>query len=243
MNIVSLISREWSYEITSKLIDYYKSKTNSFLLVTKNIQIKKGKNKLIKINKKFTTKHIKIIKSFSPDLILAYGWSDYISKEIRKIAPCLILHPSKLPKYRGGSPIQNQILDGKIKSAVSIIYAEENLDSGNILFQEDISFDGYLNEILNRIIKKGIKGSKKIIKLKKLNKLKSVPQNHRLATFYKRRKPIQSKISLQDFKKFNARHFYNLVRGLQEPYPLVYIECKNKTKLYLERVLLDKKNE
>ena len=38
MNIVSLISREWSYEITSKLIDYYKSKTNSFLLVTKNIQ-------------------------------------------------------------------------------------------------------------------------------------------------------------------------------------------------------------
>ena len=51
MNIVSLISREWSYEITSKLIDYYKSKTNSFLLVTKNIQIKKGKNKLIKIAK------------------------------------------------------------------------------------------------------------------------------------------------------------------------------------------------
>ena len=31
MNIVSLISREWSYEITSKLIDYYKSKTNYFL--------------------------------------------------------------------------------------------------------------------------------------------------------------------------------------------------------------------
>ena len=28
-----------------------------------------------------------------------------------------MLHPSPLPKYRGGSPIQNQIINGEKKSA------------------------------------------------------------------------------------------------------------------------------
>ena len=154
---------------------------------------------------------------------------------------CLILHPSKLPKYRGGSPIQNQILNGEKKSAVSILYAEDDLDSGEILFQEEISLEGYLTDILNRMIKIGIKGTKKIFKLSKSKKLKSVPQNHNDATYYKRRKPIQSKILLKDIKKFDAEYFFNLVRGLQEPYPLAYIECKNKTRLYLKKVLFEKK--
>ena len=113
----------------------------------------------------------------------------------------------------------------------------------NILFQENISLEGYLKDIFERIIKIGLKGTKKIFTLKKVNKLISIPQNHKNATYCKRRKPIQSKISLNDIKKFNAEHFYNLVRGLQKPYPLTYIECKDKTKLYLKEVLFEKKNE
>ena len=239
MKIVSLISRKWSYEITKNLANNYKSKFKFILFVTKEVNVKDNKYKIFKIRKKLSSKHSKIIKSFSPDLILAYGWSDYISKDLRKIAPCLILHPSKLPKYRGGSPIQNQILNGVKKSAVTILFAEDNLDSGNILFQENISFKGYLNEILERIVIKGIKGTKRIFSSILLNKLKSSKQNHKKATYFKRRRPIQSKIALRDFKKFNAEHFYDLVRGLQDPYPLAYIECKNKTSLIFTVMCMD----
>ena len=241
MKIVSLISREWSYEITKKIIKDSDKSINFCLLITKNIPVSKGKYKHINIKNKLSPNHLKIIKSFTPDLILAYGWSEYMSKNLRRIAPCLILHPSKLPKYRGGSPIQNQILNGIKKSAVSILYAEDNLDSGEILFQEEISLEGYLSDIFNRMINKGVKGTKKILKLNKLNKLQSFKQKHDSATYYKRRKPIQSKILLKDFKKFEAEYFFNLVRGLQNPYPLAYIECKNKTKLYLKKVSIDKK--
>ena len=241
MKIVSLVSREWSYEITEQLFNEVGSRVDFTLIATKNIKIKKKNFNLLKIKKSLSPKHIRMIRSLSPDLILTYGWSDYLSKELRKIAPCLILHPSKLPKYRGGSPIQNQIINGVNRSAVTILYAGDKIDSGEILFQEEISFKGYLNEILYRMIKKGIKGTKKILKLYKSKKLKSLPQNHKNATYFKRRKPDQSKIDLNDFKKYEAKYFYNLVRGLQEPYPLSYIECKNKTKLYIKKVHIGKK--
>ena len=241
MKVVSLISRDWSYEITKRLIKENDRTIDFCLLITKKIVINKDKYNHIKIKKKLSANHLRIIKSFSPDLILAYGWSDYLSKNLRNIAPCLILHPSKLPKYRGGSPIQNQILNGIKKSAVSIIYAEDKLDNGAILFQEEINLKGYLDNILKRMINKGVKGTKKIFKMSKQKKIKSISQNHKNATYYKRRKPIQSKILLKDIKKFEAKYFFDLVRGLQEPYPLAYIECKNKTKSYLEKVFVGKK--
>ena len=148
---------------------------------------------------------------------------------------------SDLPLFRGGSPIQNQILNGLTKTSVTILYADDQLDSGEIIFQEEINLKGYLDEILNRIIQKGIKATKKILKLKKINNLRSFPQNHKKATYFKRRKPIQSKILHNHFKKYEAEYFYNLVRGLQSPYPEAYIECKNKTKLYFKKVYINKK--
>ena len=44
-----------------------------------------------------------------PDIVLFYGWSWKVSEKLINKFDCLMLHPSPLPKYRGGSPIQNQI--------------------------------------------------------------------------------------------------------------------------------------
>ena len=72
------------------------------------------------------------IARFSPDLVLFYGWSDIIASEIISEYSCLMLHPSPLPKYRGGSPIQNQIINGEVDSAVSIFLMDEGIDTGPI---------------------------------------------------------------------------------------------------------------
>ena len=55
--------------------------------------------------------------------------------EIPKYA-CLNVHPSLLPKYRGGNPVQRQIMAGEQKSGVSIIYMSERMDAGDICLQE-----------------------------------------------------------------------------------------------------------
>ena len=138
IKIVSLISRQWSLEINKRLIDKFKE-VDFFIYIKKNLKFRKKSILINKLNKK----HIKKINEIKPDFIFTYGWSDYLPTELRNIAPCLILHPSKLPKYRGGSPIQNQLIDNVNNSAVSILYAEKKLDSGNILYQSSLTMHGY----------------------------------------------------------------------------------------------------
>lgn len=46
------------------------------------------------------------------------------------------IHPSLLPKYRGPSPLQQQILDGVTETGVSIIQLDAQMDHGPIVVQE-----------------------------------------------------------------------------------------------------------
>jgi methionyl-tRNA formyltransferase len=47
----------------------------------------------------------------------------------------LNVHPSLLPEYRGASPIESALLDGKLTTGVSIIKLDNEMDHGPILVQ------------------------------------------------------------------------------------------------------------
>ncbi|GIS10295.1 MAG: hypothetical protein CM15mP114_10770 [Alphaproteobacteria bacterium] len=74
-----------------------------------------------------------------------------------------MLHPSDLPKYRGGSPIQNQILNGILDSKVTIKPLMK-MDAGPILVQRPLSLRGEMSEILGRIEQSGTEATIKILK-------------------------------------------------------------------------------
>ncbi|MDR3347571.1 MAG: methionyl-tRNA formyltransferase, partial [Helicobacteraceae bacterium] len=46
------------------------------------------------------------IEAAKPEFIIVAAYGQIVSKRILAIAPCLNLHASLLPKYRGASPIQ-----------------------------------------------------------------------------------------------------------------------------------------
>lgn len=48
------------------------------------------------------------------------------------------IHPSLLPKYRGPSPLQQQILDGVAETGVTIIQLDNQMDHGPILAQTTV---------------------------------------------------------------------------------------------------------
>src|SRR5690606_34777499 len=50
----------------------------------------------------------------------------------------LNVHPSRLPKYRGPSPIQTAILEGDTETAVTIMRLDAGMDTGDILLQESL---------------------------------------------------------------------------------------------------------
>jgi methionyl-tRNA formyltransferase len=95
------------------------------------------------------------IKDFKPDIILYYGWSWIISQEMINNYKCIMLHPSPLPKFRGGSPIQNQIIQNIKESAVTLFLMDDGIDTGDIIAQEKLSLLGHLDEIFERISKIG----------------------------------------------------------------------------------------
>lgn len=73
------------------------------------------------------------IASYKPDFILVAAYGKLLPKAILDIAPCINLHASLLPKYRGASPIQATLLAGETYAGVTSMLMEEGLDTGAML--------------------------------------------------------------------------------------------------------------
>jgi methionyl-tRNA formyltransferase len=76
------------------------------------------------------------IKKLNPDFIIVAAFGQILPKEILQIAPCINLHASLLPKYRGASPIQSAILNGDRYTGITAMKMDVGLDTGDILGYE-----------------------------------------------------------------------------------------------------------
>ena len=80
------------------------------------------------------------IIALGADLIVTAAFGQILPKELLD-APrlgCINVHASMLPKYRGGAPIHQAIIDGQATTGVTIMYMAEKLDAGDINSQREI---------------------------------------------------------------------------------------------------------
>lgn len=73
------------------------------------------------------------ISSLKPDYIVVAAYGKILPKSILDIVPCINLHASLLPKYRGASPIQSAILNQEKESGVCTMLMDVGLDTGDVL--------------------------------------------------------------------------------------------------------------
>ena len=211
MRIACITYRKWAIEIYNLLENQFSDK-HDFLI--------------IRSKEEFDSKKLIF---FKPDLILWYGWSWLVEDCFVNKYNSVMLHPSPLPKYRGGSPIQNQIISGEKSSCVTLFKMTKNLDDGDIYKQLSFSLSGSLNDIFNRIITLGYYATSEIIN----NNFKLTKQDNAKATYCKRRKPIDSEITLSELKNSSAQYLYNKIRMLNDPYPNAYIKTSDNKKLFI----------
>ncbi len=76
---------------------------------------------------------IDFIRAQKPDFIVVAAFGQILPREVLQVAPCINLHASILPKYRGASPIQAAILSGDRYSGVTSMLMDEGLDTGDML--------------------------------------------------------------------------------------------------------------
>ena len=212
-NIVFCGYRDWAKKLF-KMLDFYDKSLVNLIYVDKNDDLSKT------------------LKEHSPTYVFFVGWSWLIDNDIINNYNCICLHPSLLPKYRGGSPIQNQVIDGELNGGVTLFKMDEGIDTGDIIYQQEMSLKGTLDDIFRRIIIIGLYGIKQIIS----NNIKYTKQNEKEATFYKRRTPEMSEIKIEDFKNYSAKELYDKIRVLQNPYPNPFVVCKDGSKLFFEKV-------
>ncbi len=70
--------------------------------------------------------------NFSPDMIVVISYGVILRDNVLSSAPCINIHPSKLPLYRGPSPIRTAIFNGDKTSAVCLMDVTAELDAGDV---------------------------------------------------------------------------------------------------------------
>ena len=73
------------------------------------------------------------IKELKPDFIVVAAYGKILPQVVLDIAPCINLHASILPKYRGASPIQSALLAGEKQTGVTAMLMDAGLDTGDML--------------------------------------------------------------------------------------------------------------
>tara|TARA_B100000989_G_scaffold85640_1_gene61443 strand:+ start:131 stop:952 length:822 start_codon:yes stop_codon:yes gene_type:complete len=230
MNTIAYVAyREWAFKILKKL----NNKNNKIVILTPNKKIK-SKIPIFYIKPNDNNKILSILRKNKVKVVMFYGWSWIISKQILDNYLCLCLHPSKLPYFRGGSPIQNQIIQNVKQSAVTVFKMNDKIDGGDIYKQKKFSLNGNLNKIFKRIILIGSIVTNDFINDLNRDQLNFYKQK-KIKTIYKRRKSEESKIDLKKFKKKSYNYFFNFVRMLQDPYPNPFFEIKKK-RVYIYKI-------
>ena len=70
--------------------------------------------------------------NFTPDMVVVVSYGVILRDNVLSSAPCVNIHPSHLPQYRGPSPIRTAIYNGDTHSAVCLMQMTRDLDSGDI---------------------------------------------------------------------------------------------------------------
>jgi methionyl-tRNA formyltransferase len=84
------------------------------------------------------------IHSLRPDILVSFAYGRIFGPKFLALFPAggVNIHPSLLPKYRGPSPIQTAILNMDAKTGVSIQRLAQEVDSGDVLLQEELPLTG-----------------------------------------------------------------------------------------------------
>ena len=165
-------------------------------------------------------------------MIFFPDWSWIVPSEIINNFNCVCFHESDLPKFRGGSPIQNQIIRGIEKTKTTAFLMTDKLDAGQIMLKRNLSLKGSLDEIFERMIENDYLLIQKIIQGSySLKSQKGKP------TKFKRRTPKESELPHLNFSK---KHLYDFIRMLSDPYPNAFIKI-DKRKIIFKNILYDGK--
>ena len=182
----------------------------------------------------------KILKELSIiDLGIVAGFPLIFPKKLVNLPKYGLIncHAGLLPKYRGGSPLNWQIINNEKYFGISVLKIAKKIDQGDIIKTKKFLLRKKynINDLHNKanmsfpnLVEISIKSLINGIKLKKQKKSNS---------YFPQRNSKHSKIN---FTNKTYLELYNFVRALQKPYPSPFFIYKNKN-IYFKSIKKIKK--
>lgn len=153
-----------------------------------------------------------------PEYIFFPHWSYIIPKEVVDNFECIVFHMTDLPFGRGGSPLQNLILQGFKNTKISAFRCVHQVDAGAIYLKKDLNLDGTANEIYLRASEVILEMISEILG----KNIVPTPQEGEPVIF-QRRKPLQSNLENADISSLDG--IFDFIRMLDaDGYPKAFLE-------------------
>lgn len=182
---------------------------------------------------------IEALKSLKPQAIVVVAYGKILPQALLDLAPCINLHASLLPQFRGASPMQEMILHDAPEYGVSVIKMVAQMDAGDILGMDSFKRERYLNlEELGTLLAQ--MGAKLVIKvLENLENITPIIQDHTQATYCKKIAKEDGLIAFEDAKQIFLKSL------AYDPWPGVFL--RSGLKLFgvelLEQTVAHKQGE
>ena len=151
------------------------------------------------------------------------------------------VHASLLPKYRGGAPIHQAIMDGQTETGISIMYMVKKLDAGDIISQQAIEIEHQddVGTMHDKVRSLGADCLQATLPSTLHGTNHRITQNESEASFATNISREQEKIDWYQ----SAEVIYNHIRGLS-PWPVAYtVMDDGNMKVYASRIEKGKTGE
>lgn len=161
------------------------------------------------------------IVDLKPDLIITAAFGQILPKALLDVPKyrCINVHASLLPKYRGGAPIHQAIIDGEESTGVTIMYMVEALDAGDMIARRaiPITYKDHVGTMFEKLSLVGADLLKSILPRLLRGEIQVMPQDESQVTFAPN---IKREQEILDWNR-TALQLYNQVRGMH-PWPVAF---------------------
>lgn len=183
---------------------------------------------------------VKYLSSLSLDFGVVAGFPTIFKEELLKTTRYGMVnqHGGRLPTYRGGSPLNWQIINGEQTIGISVIRMDEGIDTGQVLASAEFSLS--VDEDISHAHAKAneLFGPLSIQAIHKLISLNySSTETVGDSVYWHQRNDADGLIH---WDRFTAEEVVNLVRATAPPYPGAFCFCsKRMVRVYKASVPYD----
>lgn len=161
--------------------------------------------------------------------VVCIGWRYLIDPVVNQYLrhKLIVFHDSILPKYRGFAPLPTAMINREKEIGVTVLYGENEMDSGLIIFQQSILLDHekYIKDVIEELSKVYGQLAIKLIAYLLNNKpLPVASQLNQFATYSCWRDEMDYRI---DWKE-SCQNIHSMVRALSYPYKGAFTILNNK---------------